>query len=91
MNYVSGHWRTNSLVQKNKSLDDFKQIAVTDGKENSFQLVAPQKINPVFPYATYGSADTKSLTANYSKTKTASIEETVTQHKKIDTMSKTNN
>ena len=61
MNYVYGHWRTTSLVQKNQSLDDFKEIAVTDGKEKSVQLVVP--------YATDGSADTKSLTVKFSKKK----------------------
>ncbi|WKD56527.1 D-alanyl-D-alanine carboxypeptidase [Lactococcus cremoris] len=56
-------------MQKNQSLDDFKEIAVTDGKEKSVQLVAPQNITSVVPYATDGSADTKSLTVKFSKKK----------------------
>ncbi|AEZ63270.1 D-alanyl-D-alanine carboxypeptidase [Streptococcus sp.] len=56
-------------MQKSQSLDDFKEIAVTDGKEKSVQLVAPQNITPVVPYATDGSADKKSLTVIFSKKK----------------------
>ena len=89
MNYVYGHWRTTSLVQKNQSLDDFKEIAVIDGKEKSVQLVAPQNITPVVPYATDGSADTKSLTVKFSKKKTASVEATVTKNQKLVTLSTT--
>ena len=89
MNYVYGHWRTTSLVQKNQSLDDFKEITVTDGKEKSVQLVAPQNITPVVPYATDGSADTKSLTVKFSKKKTASVEATVTKNQKLVTLSTT--
>ncbi|MCG3097809.1 hypothetical protein L8T26_10985 [Lactococcus petauri] len=76
-------------MQKNKSLDDFKEIAVTDGKEKSVQLVAPQNITPVVPYATDGSADTKSLTVKFSKKKTASVEATVTKNQKLVTLSTT--
>lgn len=89
MNYVYGHWRTISLVQKNQSLDDFKEIAVTDGKEKSVQLVAPQNITLVVPYATDGSADTKSLTVKFSKKKTASVEATVTKNQKLVPLSTT--
>ncbi|WP_252520519.1 D-alanyl-D-alanine carboxypeptidase [Lactococcus lactis] len=42
---------------------------MTDGKEKSVQLVAPQNITPVVPYATDGSADKKSLTVIFSKKK----------------------
>ncbi|WP_249357215.1 hypothetical protein [Pseudolactococcus raffinolactis] len=81
MNYVYGHWRTTSLVRKNQSLDDFKEIAVTDGKEKSVQLVVP--------YATDGSADKKSLTVKFSKKKTASVEATMTKNQKLVTLSTT--
>ena len=89
MNYVYGHWRTTNLVQKNQSLDDFKEIAVTDGKEKSVQLVAPQNVTPVVPYATDGSADTKPLVIKFDKKKNATVEATITKNQKLVTLSTT--
>ena len=89
MNYVYGHWRTTNLVQKNQSLDDFKEIAVTDGKEKSVQLVGPQNVTPVVPYATDGSADTKPLVIKFDKKKNATVEATITKNQKLVTLSTT--
>ena len=77
------------MLFRSKSLDDFKEIAVTDGKEKSVQLVGPQNVTPVVPYATDGSADTKPLVIKFDKKKNATVEATITKNQKLVTLSTT--